>query len=100
MLLPLIGFIAGLMVSALAGAVVFALHPRWKATLPNMDLFVAGSCCYVMVLSVVYTRIVADESGMLQSTAAVVGYLALLPVAVLGGGIATTYMGRKLLNLK
>jgi len=100
MLLPLIGFIFGTFISSLTGAIVFAIHPNWKITFPNMIFFVVGSFFWVIMLSLVYTKLLAADNGTLQSTIAVLGYFALLIFAVIGGGIVTTYIGRKLFKLE
>lgn len=99
MLLPLIGFIFGTFTSLLIGAIVCTIHPKWRITFPNIMLFVAGSFFSAILLSMVYTGLFADDSGTLHSTFAVLGYFALLIIAVLGGGFVTTPLGRKVFNL-
>ena len=100
MLLSIIGFIFGTLISLLIGAIVLVLHPKWKITFLNMILFVVGSFFWVIMLSLIYSKLFADGNGTFHSTAAVLGYFALLIIAVIGGGIVTTHIGRKLFKLE
>ena len=95
MLLPLFGFVFGVVSSASLGAVVLALHPRWKLTLRNTSFFVGGSFAAAISSMVLYTWLFADENQHLQSAAFGLGFLATLCMATLLGGIAGTLLGRR-----
>jgi len=55
MLLPFFGFVFGMVASALLGAAVIALHPRWKLTLANIAWFVSGAFAGAIGSSLLYT---------------------------------------------
>ena len=99
MLLPLIGFIAGVFVSAILGVIVIALHPKWKISLANVALFVVGSFFTTFLTSYTYTKLLTDENGQLQSIELVLGFFGVLALAVIGGGIISTYLGRRILKM-
>ncbi|NVO85409.1 hypothetical protein [Hymenobacter terrestris] len=96
MLLPLFGFVFGVVASSLLGAAVIALHPRWKLTFVNIAYFVAGAFAGVIGSSLLYTRVFADANHQLQSTAAVLGFLATLGAGALLGGTLAVYTGQRL----
>ncbi|MBT9395649.1 hypothetical protein KLP40_20970 [Hymenobacter sp. NST-14] len=96
MLLPLFGFVFGVVASTLLAAAVIALHPRWKLTFANIAWFVGGAFAGAIGSSLLYTRrVFADENRLLQSTAAVIGFLATLGAATLLGGTLAVYMGQR-----
>ncbi|GAA3975710.1 hypothetical protein [Hymenobacter antarcticus] len=95
MLLPLFGFVFGVVASTLLGATVIALHPRWKLTFTNIAWFVGGAFAGAVGSSLLYTRVFADDNQLLQSTAAVIGFLATLGAATLLGGTLAVHMGQR-----
>lgn len=95
MLLPLFGFVFGVVSSASLGAVVLALHPRWKLTLRNIVFFVMGAFSAVLGASVLYGWLFATDNQHLQSGAVVWGFLLTLCSATLLGGIVGTSLGRR-----
>lgn len=100
MLLSFIGFILGLIFSSIIGSLFLVLHPKWKLTLPNLFFFVLGSFFWVIIFSLIYSKIFADENNTLQSTSAVIWYLLLLIVSFISGGIFTIYLGRRIFNVE
>ncbi|WP_139362159.1 hypothetical protein [Hymenobacter sp. CRA2] len=98
MLLALIGLAFGVVMSSILGAAVIVVHPRWKLTSTNITLFVVGSFPAAICSSLIYTWIFADENRRLHSSAAVIGYLVTLLVAILLGGTLSTFIGRKLFS--
>lgn len=54
MLLPLFGFVFGVVSSASLGAVFLAMHPRWKLTLRTIAFFVVGPFAAVIGSGVLY----------------------------------------------
>lgn len=54
MLLPLFGFVFGVVGSASLGVVVLALHPSWKLSFRNIVLFVVGAFAAVIGSMVLY----------------------------------------------
>ena len=99
MLLPLIGFITGVSISSLLGIVVIIIHPKWKLRFINVVLFVIGSLLTTLLSSYIYTKLFADNNGVLQSTELVLGNFGLIVFALIGGGITSTYLGRIFLKM-
>jgi hypothetical protein len=95
MLLPLFGFVFGVVSSASLGAVFLALHPTWKLTFRNITFFVVGSFAAAISSMLLYTWLFADENQQLQSAAFGLGFLATLCMATLLGGIAGTCLGQR-----
>jgi hypothetical protein len=95
MLLPLFGFVFGVVSSASVGAVVLALHPSWKLTFRNIAFFVVGSFAAVIGSGILYGWLFADDKQQLPSTGLVIGFLVTLGSATLLGGIAGTFLGRR-----
>jgi len=95
MLLPLFGFVFGVVASMLLGAAVLALHPRWKLTFANIAWFVGGAFAGAIGSSLLFTWVFADENRLLHSTAAVIGFLATLGTATLLGGALAVHMGQR-----
>jgi hypothetical protein len=100
MLLSFIGFILALIFSSIIGSLFLVLHPKWKLTLPNFVFFVLGSFFWVIIFSLIYSKIFADENNTLKSTSAVIWYLLLLIVTFISGGIFTIYLGRRIFNVE
>ena len=96
MLLPLIGLVFGVGGSAMLGAIIIAIHPSWKLTFKNINWFVVGAFAGAIGSSLIYSWVFADENRTLQSTEAVIGYLATLCVATLVGGALATFIGTRL----
>ena len=98
MLLPFFGFVFGVVASTFLGTAVIALHPRWKLTLANIVWFIggafAGAIGSVLLLYTLLTF--ADDNRTLDSTAAIIGYLATLGAGTLLGGTLAVYMGQRL----
>lgn len=92
MLLPLFGLLFGIGSSASVGAVLLALHPRWKLTWPNIAAFVAGSFTAVIGFLLTYNWFFVSETQTLRSGAAVVGFLAVLAGATLLGGTLAVFL--------
>ena len=90
------GLMFGIAGSAMLGAVVILIHPRWQLTFRNISWFVAGAFAGAISSSFLYSWIFADENRTLQSRAAVIGYLATLFVATLVGGSISTFVGTRL----
>ena len=95
MLLPLFGFVFGVVASTIVGAAVILLHPRWKLTFANIAWFVGGAFAGAIGSSLLYTWAFADNNRTLHSTAAIMGFLATLGVATLLGGSLAVYMGQR-----
>ena len=96
MLLPLFGLVFGVVVSACLGAVVSALHPKWKLTFANVAWFVGGAFVGAISASLLYTRVFADANKQLHSGVEVIGFFATLAAATLLGGTLAVYLGRRL----
>jgi hypothetical protein len=94
MLLPLVGLVFGVVASTLLGAAVLALHPRWKLTFANIAWFVSGAFAGAIGSSRLYTWMFADDNR-LQSTAAVIGFLATLGAATVLAGALAVQMGQR-----
>ncbi|QIX62294.1 hypothetical protein HER32_14345 [Hymenobacter sp. BT18] len=94
MLLPLFGLVFGVVISSLLGTAVIVLHPRWKLSLANIAWFVVGAFAGVIGSSLLYTWIVADENQHLNSTAAVIGFLATLGAGTVLGGTLAVHIGQ------
>lgn len=95
MLLPLFGLLFGIGSSASVGAVLLALHPRWKLTWPNIAAFVAGSFTAVIGVLLGYNWFFASETQTLHSGAAVIGFLAALASATLLGGTLAVFLRQR-----
>ncbi|TPG58011.1 hypothetical protein [Hymenobacter nivis] len=98
MLLPFFGFVFGVVVSALLGAAVIALHPRWKLTFANIAWFVSGAFAGAIGSSLLYDWTFADDNQQLHSAAAVFGFLATLGVATLLGGTLAVFLCQRFSN--
>ena len=95
MLLPLFGFVVGVISSGSLGALVLALHPQWKLTFRQLVCFVGGSFAAVIGSSVLYGWLFAPDTHHAPSRAFIIGFLATLCLATLGGGLVGTALGRR-----
>jgi uncharacterized membrane protein YvlD (DUF360 family) len=95
MLLPLFGFVFGVVSSASLGALVLALHPKWQLTFRHLAFFVIGAFAAVIGAILLCSWIFADENQHLGSGAGVWGFLIMLGMATLLGGLVGISLGRR-----
>jgi hypothetical protein len=98
MILPLLGFFAGIFISSIAGLIVLIIHPKWKVTLSNVIAFMIGSFIVVIITGILYGIVFANSSGTLTSTKSVIGLFISIAVAVFVGGIAGIVFSNKFVS--
>lgn len=90
MILPLFGFIFGIIVSSTVAAIVLYLHPRWQVNFRNIGVFVIGSFAGAITAGLLFTFLIANESGQLESTFQIISlFVSLILGTTLGGTLAT-----------
>ena len=95
MILPLLGFFGGVLISGILGLIVFAVHPKWKISLLNIMLFIPGSFAAALLSAILFSLIFGST---LTSIVLVIVFFCVMAMAVVFGGYASTYVGRRLLN--
>jgi hypothetical protein len=81
MLVPLFGFIISLAVALLLAGAAIRLDSRLRPVTGAAIAFGASAFAGAVLHTIVYTRLFADESNHLNTTVAVVGFLAGLVIA-------------------
>ncbi|HCS19172.1 MAG TPA: hypothetical protein DIW47_01180 [Bacteroidetes bacterium] len=96
MLLPLFGFIFGIIVSSTVAAIVLYLHPRWQVNFRNIGIFVIGSFAGAIISGFIFTLLIANESGQLESTFQIISFFVSLILGTTLGGTLATVISHKL----